>query len=136
MTVAPVQTDKTVEAMREVKKEVEGVAGARPLVGTEYESIMRNMTSRLAGRFETLGALEGAALTSINLGLPENYWSNYSRNLKALTPAQLGQAAGKFVKPDEVTWMVIGDLRKVEAGIRALGWGEVIVLDQDGKPVR
>jgi hypothetical protein len=24
----------------------------------------------------------------------------------------------------------------VEAGIRSLGWGEVVVLDQDGKPVR
>ncbi|MDB5747887.1 MAG: peptidase [Massilia sp.] len=136
MTIAPVQTDKTVEAMREVAKEVKGVAGERPLVGLEYESIMRNMTSRLAGRFETLGALEGAALASVNLNLPEDYWSGYSRNLKALTPAQLGQAAGKFVKPGEVTWMVIGDLRKVEAGIRSLGWGEVVVLDQDGKPVR
>ena len=136
MTIAPVQTDKTIEAMREVAKEVKGVAGERPLVGTEYESIMRNMTSRLAGRFETLSALEGAALATVNLNLPEDYWSGYSRNLKALSPAQLGQAAGRFIKPGEVTWMVIGDLRKVEAGIRSLGWGEVVVLDQDGKQVR
>jgi len=35
-----------------------------------------------------------------------------------------------------MTWLVIGDLRKVEAGIRSLGWGEVVVLDQDGKPIR
>jgi zinc protease len=54
IAMAPVQTDKTVEAMREVAKEVKGVAGERPMVGAEYESIMRNMTSRLAGRFETL----------------------------------------------------------------------------------
>ena len=33
MTIAPVQTDKTIEAMREVAKEVKGVAGERPLVG-------------------------------------------------------------------------------------------------------
>jgi len=136
MTIAPVQTDKTVEAMREVAKEVKGVAGERPLAGAEYESIMRNMTSRLAGRFETLNALESAALASVNLNLPADYWSTYSARLKGLTPAQLGQAAGKFVQPDEVVWMVIGDLRKVEPGIRALGWGEVIVLDQDGKPIR
>jgi zinc protease len=136
IAMAPVQTDKTVEAMREVDREVKGVAGERPLVGTEYESIMRNMTSRLAGRFETLNALEAAALASVNLNLPENYWSGYSANLKALTAPQLGQAAGKFVQPDQVVWVVIGDLRKVEAGIRALGWGEVVVLDQDGKPVR
>ena len=136
VTVAPVQTDKTVEAMREVRKEVQGVAGERPLAGAEYDSIMRNMTSRLAGRFETLAALEGAALATVNLGLPEDYWSKYAGNVKTLTPRQLGQAAGKFIKPDEVTWIVIGDLRKVEAGIRSLGWGEVVVLDQDGKPVR
>jgi zinc protease len=115
---------------------VKGVAGERPLVGSEYESIMRNMTSRLAGRFETLNALESAALASVNLNLPPDYWSGYSTKLKALTPAQLGQAAGKFVQPENVTWLVIGDLRKVEAGIRALGWGEVVVLDQDGMPVR
>ena len=112
------------------------MAGERALVGAEYESIMRNMTARLAGRFETLSALEAAALASVNLNLPENYWSSYSANLKALTAPQLGQAAGKFVQPDKVVWVVIGDLRKVEAGIRALDWGEVVVLDQDGKPVR
>jgi zinc protease len=32
-------------------------------------------------------------------------------------------------------WVVIGDLRKVEAGIRSLGWGEVVCWT-DGKPVR
>jgi zinc protease len=32
--------------------------------------------------------------------------------------------------------MVIGDLRKIEAGVRSLGWGEVTVVDADGKPIR
>lgn len=66
--VAPVQTDKTKESMLEVAKEIKGVAGERPLAGEEYASIMRNMTSRLAGRFATLSALECAAITSLNLG--------------------------------------------------------------------
>ncbi|MFC5512383.1 M16 family metallopeptidase [Massilia jejuensis] len=136
ITTAPVQTDKTVEAMREVAKEIKGVAGERPLAGAEYDSVMRNMTARLAGRFETLAALESAALASVNLNLAEDYWRRYAADLKALTPQQLGQAAARFVQPQQVVWMVIGDLRKVEAGIRALGWGDVVVLDQDGKPLR
>ncbi|WP_150127704.1 hypothetical protein [Janthinobacterium psychrotolerans] len=49
--------------------------------------------------------------------------------------AQLASAAGKFVRPDDLVWLVIGDLRKIEAGVRELGWGEVTVLDGDGKPV-
>ncbi|MFC0254174.1 M16 family metallopeptidase [Massilia consociata] len=136
VVVAPVQTDKTIEAMKEVQKELRGVAGERPLVGTEYESIMRNMTARLPGRFATLDALESAGLSTVNLGLADDYWSKYAAGVRALTPQQLGAASGKFIKPDEVVWMVIGDLRKIEAGVRSLGWGEVTVVDADGKPIR
>ncbi len=136
IVVAPVQTDKTVEAMREVQKELRGVAGERPLVGTEYDSIMRNMTARLPGRFATLDALESAALSTVNQGLADDYWNRYAANVRALTPAQLGGASSKFIKPDEVVWMVIGDLRKIEAGVRSLGWGAVSVVDVDGKPLR
>jgi zinc protease len=136
MAIAPVQTDKTVEAMVEVAKEIRGIAGERPIVGDEYQSIMRNMTSRLPGRFATLDALEGAAVASVNLGLPDDYWSRYADNVRALSAPQLAAAAAKFIRPDEVVWLVIGDLRKIEPGIRKLGWGEVTVLDADGKPVR
>jgi len=134
--LAPVQTDKTVEAMREVANEVRGVAGARPLVGAEYASIMRNMTARLPGRFGTLDALEGAALSTVNLGLADDYWSRYAGGVRALSEQQLGAAAARFVKPDEVVWIVIGDLRRIEAGVRALGWGTVSVVDADGKALR
>ena len=135
MVMAPVQTDKTVEAMREVAKEIRGVAGDRPLVGEEYASIMRNMTSRLAGRFDTLAALEAAAITSINLKLPDNYWSEYAGNIGRLSEPQLATAARRFVRPEQLTWLVIGDLRKIEAKVRELNWGEVVVLDADGNPL-
>lgn len=78
LVLAPVQTDKTREAMVEVAKEIRGVAGERPVQGEEFNSIMRNMSARLAGRFETLAALDSAALTSLNLGLPDDYWAGYS----------------------------------------------------------
>ncbi|UMR32217.1 insulinase family protein [Massilia sp. MB5] len=135
MVVAPVQTDKTREAMQEVAKEVRGAAGARPLAGEEYGSIMRNMTARLAGRFETINALENAALNSVNLGLDDAYWPSYAARMRALNEGQLAGAAAKFIRPDELVWLVIGDLRKIEPGIRELGWGEVTLLDADGQPL-
>ena len=63
------QTDKTKESMIEINKEIRDVAGARPVSGEEFESILRNMTSRLPGRFETLGAIEGAAIDLVNYKL-------------------------------------------------------------------
>jgi nitrate reductase NapAB chaperone NapD len=34
-----------------------------------------------------------------------------------------------------MTWVVVGDLAKIEAKVRALNFGEVTVLDADGKVV-
>ncbi|OFA04886.1 pitrilysin family protein [Duganella sp. HH101] len=134
--MAPVQTDKTKEAMLEVAKEIKGVAGERPLAGEEYASIMRNMTSRLPARFESIDALENAALQSVNLRLPDDYWTNYASRISALTQAQLADAAPKYIHPEQVVWLVVGDVRKIEAGVRELGWGEVIKLDANGQPLK
>jgi zinc protease len=134
IVIAPVQTDKTKESMAEVAKEIKGLAGERPVAGEEFASIMRNMTLRLPARFETLDSLEGAAVRLINYRLPADYWSRYAADVRGLTEAQLNTAAKKFVRPGEVIWIVVGDLRKVEKGIRELGFGEVIRLNPDGEP--
>ncbi|HYP01199.1 MAG TPA: insulinase family protein, partial [Pyrinomonadaceae bacterium] len=135
VVVAPVQTDKTKESILEVTKEINDVAGTRPIGGEEFNSIMRNMTSRLAGRFETISALEAAAIAQINFNLPADYWTNYSKNLRALGESQLNAAAKKFVRPHELVWIVVGDLSKIETGIRELNIGEVVRLDADGNQV-
>ncbi len=136
MTLAPVQSDKTREAMLEVAREIFGLAGARPLAGNEFSSIMRNVTSGLGGRFETLGSLDQAAVASVNLGLPDNYWQQYQASIKGLDEAQVAAAGKKFVRPDELVWLVVGDLAKIEAGVRALNWGEVVILSAEGKAAR
>jgi zinc protease len=135
LVVAPVQTDKTKESIVEVTKEINDIAGTRPIGGEEFASIMRNMTSRLAGRFETLSAVEAAAISGINLNLPADFWSNYATNLRSLKEPQLESAAKKFVRPGELVWIVIGDLSKIESGIRELNLGEVVHLNADGEPV-
>jgi zinc protease len=130
--IAPVQTDKTKESMAEVFKEIKDIAGDRPIKNEEFASIMRNMTSRLPGRFETLTSLENAAGSIVNFGLPDDYWSNYAGRMRGLTESQLEGAARKFIHPDEVIWVVVGDLNKIEKGIRDLGYGEIVHLTPDG----
>jgi zinc protease len=130
VVIAPVQTDKTRESMLEVAKEIRGVAGERPLAGEEFASIMRNQTMRLPGRFETLGALESAALDMVNLGRKREYFSDYAKNARALTEANLAAAGKRFVKPQELVWLVVGDLKKIEAGVRELKFGEIVKLEQ------
>jgi zinc protease len=132
MVIAPVQTDKTKESIVEVIKELRGIAGERPIAGEEYTNLMRGTVSRLPARFETLASLESAAFHMVNLNLPADYWSSYAQNVRTLTEADLGSASKKFVRPDDVIWVIVGDLRKVEAGIRELNLGEITKLDPAG----
>ena len=125
VVIAPVQTDKTKEAMVEVMKEIRGVTGERPLAGEEFESIQRSQVSRLAGRFETLESLVSAATEFVGIGRAPEYYYDYARNLQALTPEQLAAAGTKFVDPSALTWVIVGDLQKVEASVRELGYGPV-----------
>lgn len=134
--IAPVQTDKTKESMIEVLQEIKNVAGEKPVSGEEFQSIMRNMTSRLPGRFETLSSLDQAAIDLIDYKLPDDYWSKYGVSVSGLTEAQLAEAGKKFVRPNELIWIIVGDLSKIEAGIRELNYGEIIKLDADGNPIK
>jgi predicted Zn-dependent peptidase len=62
------------------------------------------------------------------------------QTLKASIEAQndkdIAAAAKKYFQPDALTWVVVGDLSKIETGIRALNIGELKVLDADGKILR
>ena len=124
--IAPVQTDKTKEAIVEVQKELRGVAGDRPIAGEEYESVMRSSTLRLPGAYETLDSLGAAGIRMLVLGRSDDYYTNYARNVRTLTADAINAAGKKTIHPDEVIWVIVGDLKKVEAGIRELDLGEVV----------
>jgi zinc protease len=135
LVIAPVQTDKTKESILEVQKELRDIAGARPIRGEEYASIMRTQTLGLPGRFATLTSLETAAIQLVNYGYPDDYFATYTKRVRELSEEDLAAAAKKFIRPDEVIWIVVADLAQVEAGIRSLNLGEVVKLDGDGRPI-
>jgi len=94
---------------------------------------MRTQTLGLPGRWATLAALEAAVIQLLNYGYPDDYFSTYSRRVRTLGEPELDTAARKFIRPEEVTWVIVGDLAKVEAGIRELNLGTVVRLDADGR---
>ena len=49
-----------------------------------------------------------------------------------MTPARC-RPRPQTLDPEALTWVVVGDLSKIEKPVRALKLGEVQVLDADGK---
>ena len=44
-------------------------------------------------------------------------------------------AAEKYATPSRATLLLVGDLSKIEPGVRELNLGQVVILDGEGRPI-
>ena len=132
---APVQTDKTAESMSETLKEVRAIIGDKPITPDEIDKIKAQRVRALPGSYETAGAVLAALASNQLYGRPDDYVQTLKAKIEAQTPAQVQAAAKEIFVPDALTWVIVGDLKKIEAPVRALNFGEVKVIDVDGHAV-
>jgi zinc protease len=136
LAVAPVQTDKTKESLMEMNKEFRDVVGSRPLSQEELEKIQANETLSLPGSRETQNAVGNSIVDLVQFGLPDDYYETYAGKVRALKTTDMAEAAHLVVHPDNLTWVIVGDRAKIEAGVREVNLGELHLLDAQGKPVQ
>ncbi len=133
---APVQTDKTAESMQEALKELRNLLGPQPLSADEIKFAKDSIVLSLPGENETAGEVAGSYNNILVYGLPDSYYNDLVGKMNDLTPAALSSAATRLIHPDALTWIVVGDLSKIEGPVRKLNLGEVTVLDTDGQKLR
>ena len=136
MAMAPVQIDKTGEAMAEMRREIADFASAaEPVTAPEVTRIRNIQTLSLPGAYETASAVMGTISGIVRYQRPDDYVFKRKAEIEAMTPAQVQQAAATL-DPNALTWVVVGDLKQTEKEVRALNLGEVTVIDADGNPVK
>jgi zinc protease len=131
---APVQTDKTKEAIQELQKELRGILGEIAVTGDELGAAKNSLVLTLPGQWETMAAVGGSLQQIVTYGLADDYFDTYGAKVGALGAADVVRAAKAAVHPESVVWVVVGDRQKIEPGLKALGLGEIRLLDADGRP--
>lgn len=135
LSIAPVQIDKTAESVAEMQREIADYAtGKAPATAAEVDKVVANELRSQPGAYETASAVMGTIGSIVRYGRPDNWVQVRNAQVAAFTPEQ-ANAAAKGIDPDALTWVIVGDLSKIEAPVRALKLGEVSVVDADGKPV-
>jgi zinc protease len=129
---APVQTDKTAEALTELGKELQGIVGARPATAEELQRAVASLTLTLPGAWETMGAVSGSIGDIVTYGLDDRYFDSYADRIRAQTVDLVTSAARATIAPERLVWVVVGDRAKIESSIRALNLGEIRLIDVDG----
>ncbi len=136
LSLSPVQTDKTKESLAELVKEYKQMGRDKPISEQELKDEQSNATLAMPGQFETVQQLAGAYSQIIQYNLPEDYFNTFTQKATSLTPQGANEIAQKFIQPDHLVWVVVGDMSKVESGIRELNLGEIHKIDVDGNPIR
>ena len=131
-----VQTDKTMESMVEIKREFEDYISTRPATSGEIERIKLNRTRSLPGAFSTNLGFLSSIISSDSYGLPFNYAETSAKRIEAVTVEGVNERARASMIPSKLTWIVVGDLEKIEEKVRSLDYGEVEVWDAYGNKVR
>ncbi|KAF1693561.1 M16 family metallopeptidase [Pseudoxanthomonas koreensis] len=134
MSFASVQIDRTADSLKEVDREVrEFATGKVPPTAAEVAKIQATEIRSLPGAYETGRAVMGTIGGIVRYDRPDDYVFQRKAQIEALTVDQVKQAAATL-DPDKLVWVVVGDLKQVEAPVRALDLGEVHIVDADGKP--
>lgn len=133
---AGVFTAKTDSAITEFLKELKDVRGPRPLTREETEFARGALQRGYPRRFETAGAVADVLADLALFELPESEIANFPAQVGKVKPEDATRVAAKYIAPENLTVVVVGDLAKIRPGIEALQLGPVTVLDTDGKPAQ
>jgi predicted Zn-dependent peptidase len=93
---------------------------------------MRALPSAFAGNAAFLSAITGAAA----YGQPYDRAATSGARLAAVSLDQVQAVSRTTYDPTRLTWVVVGDLSRIEAPVRALNFGPVEVWDIYGHKVR
>ncbi len=136
LLLAPVQIDKTAEAMQEMLKEASDLRGEKPPTEDELVLMRKNKVLTLPGRFESANALLTYIMDNAVKGRDHKYAETLPNKYQSLSTEQLLKTAQDMLHPETLTWIVVGDLSKIEENIRALNMGEVEIVDAEGNSMR
>src|SRR4051794_33891894 len=126
---AGVQTDKTAEALKEFFNELEAIL--KPVPAEELARAKNYVALRYPSAFETTGDISRRLEDQLVYHLPDDYFATYVARIQAVSGADVQRVAQKYVQPGKFAVVVVGDLKTIEPGIRALNLGPVKVLTVD-----
>jgi len=135
---AGVQTAVTKESVIEFMKELNGIRGERPVTQEELETSKQSLIRGLPQGFETNGQIAGQLSALVTYDLPDTYFNEYFSKINAVTLADVNRVANKYLTPDKMAIVIVGDRSTIEPRLREIEvWGKTITyLDAEGNPIK
>ena len=124
ITYALVRTDVTAPATEQMFKELDGIH-TKPLTDAELRMAKNSIIRSLPGSFESAASVNGQLADLWMFGLPLDYYTKLPEQIEGVTSADAQSAAEKYIHPDKLLVIEVGDKSKIESGLKDLKLGPV-----------
>jgi predicted Zn-dependent peptidase len=129
---AEIVAAKTDSALIEFMKELRAIRDTIPK--DELEKTKRYLQLQLPGRFETTGGIAGQLSQLVTYDVPLSFYNSYTQGIASVTQADVQRVAQKYIDPDKLAIVIVGDRKSIEPTLKATKVGDVIVVDITGRP--
>ncbi len=115
--LADVTTDVTGPALREITKEIYRLQDEAP-TKEELDGIKNYQAGIYVLQNSTRGGIIGQLSYLNTYDLPEEFLTERVKNIYAVTPEQVSEMTKKYIRPDDMTMVIVGDKAKIEQQIK------------------
>jgi zinc protease len=105
---------------------------ARPVTPEEMRSAKDALINSLPGAFETGAAAVGNFANTFIYDLGLDYYANYAEEVRAVTPAQTIAVTKKYLTPQSLIVVAVGDRKAIEPELQKLNLGTIEIRDAEG----
>ena len=128
---ASMRTDATGGAMTEFMNEINRIRDAA-VPEKELEENKHSIIASFALTLERPSELLDYAIALKVYNLPADYWDTYPAKIAAITAEQVQRVARKYIVPDDLQVVAVGDAAKLKPVLDK--YGTVEVFDTNGRP--
>ncbi|MEO7084848.1 MAG: pitrilysin family protein [Gemmatimonadaceae bacterium] len=128
-------TAKSDSALIEFMKELKGIRGDRAITDAEMTAAKNSLIQSLPQRFSSVGSVNSAVSEIFTQGLPEDYYQNFTKQVNAVTKDDVLRVARKYIDPDHLAIVIVGDRAKIEGPLAATKIAPIVYLDLNGDPI-
>ncbi len=121
-----VRSDATFESVKIFKDKMEKFRNG--LSDTDMQFVKNCMIRSNALRFETNGALLGMLTTMSKYGLPDDYIKEDETVIKGITADEAKAVIDKYIIPDKMVYVVVGDAATQLKPLEKIGFGKPILI--------
>jgi predicted Zn-dependent peptidase len=123
---AAVQTAVTDSSLIEFFKELRGILELVPQ--QELDRARNYVALSFPGEFQSVAEISSHLEELVIYGLPDDYFNGYIGHILAVTQGDVQRVARKYLDPEKVEIVVVGDRAQIEKNIEALKLGPITVM--------